>query len=76
MVTFQEIVDSLDCLSSEEQAALFELIRQRQIEEREAEILASRQELKQAIASGTAKKGNVRDLIAELLGDNDASSME
>ena len=25
---FQEIVDSLDCLSSEEQAALFELIRQ------------------------------------------------
>ena len=84
MMTVQEIVSSIallapsviNLLSTEDQEQLFELIRQRRIEEREAEILASRQELKQAIADGTAKKGNVRDLIAKLLRDNDAISLE
>ncbi len=75
-MTVQEIVNSIDLLSTEEREHLFELIRQRRIEEREVEILASRQELKQAIADGTAKKGDVRDLIVELLGDDDASSLE
>jgi hypothetical protein len=68
-MNFQEIVNSLDLLSSEERDTLWELIRQRRIKEQEAEILASRQELKEAIANGTAKKGDVRELIAELLGD-------
>ena len=73
-MTVQEIVNSIDLLSTEEREHLFELIRQRRIEEREVEILASRQELKQAIADGTAKKRDVRDLIAELLGDDDAKN--
>jgi hypothetical protein len=75
-MTLQEIVNSIDSLSIEDREYLFELIRQRRIKERETEILASRQELKQAIADGTAKKGDVRDLIAELLGEDDASSLE
>jgi hypothetical protein len=37
--------------------------------------LSSREELKQAISDGTAKKGNVHDLIADLLGDDDASCL-
>lgn len=76
MMTVEEIVDSIDRLSIEDQEKLFELIRQRQIEQQEAEILASRRELKQAISNGTAKKGSVRDLITDLLGDNDASCLE
>jgi hypothetical protein len=75
-MTVQEIINSIDRLSVEEREHLFELIRQRRIKEQKAEILASRQELKQAIRDGTAKKGDVRDLIAELLGDDDASSVE
>ncbi|WP_373539748.1 hypothetical protein [Chamaesiphon sp.] len=76
MMTFQEVVAAIETLSIEDRDRLYELIHHQKIADREAEILASRQELKQAIADGTAKKGDVRDLIAELLGDDDASSLE
>jgi hypothetical protein len=76
MMTVEDIVESIDQLSIEDQEKLFEIVRKRRIEQQEAEILASRRELKQAIANGTAKKGNVQDLIADLLGDNDASCLE
>jgi hypothetical protein len=76
MMTVEEIVDSIDNRSIEDQEKLFELIRKRRIVQQEAEILASRRELKQAIANGTAKKGSVRDLITDLLGDKDGSCLE
>jgi hypothetical protein len=76
MMTVEEIVDSIDRLSIEDREKLFELISKRRIVQQEAEILASRRELKQAIANGTAKKGSVQDLITDLLGDNDASCLE
>lgn len=66
-MTFQEVVAAIGTLSIEERDRLYELIRQQKVADREAEILASRQELKQAIADGTAKKGDIQDLIAELL---------
>jgi hypothetical protein len=66
-MTVKDIVESIDRLSTEDQEKLFELIRKRRIEQQEAEILASRHELKQAISNGTAKKGSVRDLITDLL---------
>ena len=75
-MTVEDIVNSIDRLSIEDQEKLYEIVRQRRIEQQEAEILASRRELKQAIADGTAKKGNVRDLITDLLGHNDASCLE
>ena len=75
-MTVEDIVESIDLLSIEDQEKLFELVRKRRIEQQEAEILASRRELKQAIANGTAKKGSVQDLIIDLLGDNDASCLE
>ncbi|WP_295622099.1 hypothetical protein [Chamaesiphon sp. GL140_3_metabinner_50] len=75
-MTVEDIVESIDLLSIEDQEKLFELVRKRQIEQQEAEILASRRELKQAIANGTAKRGTVQDLITDLLGDNDASCLE
>jgi hypothetical protein len=75
-MTVQDIVKSIEQLSIEDREELFEIIRQRRVEQREAEILAQRQELKQAIADGTAKTGSVQDLIADLVGDDDASCLE
>ena len=40
MLIFQEIIDSIESLSIEDQEYLFELIRKRRIENRRAEILA------------------------------------
>jgi hypothetical protein len=74
-MTVQDIVRSIEQLSIEDQEELFEVIRQGRIRQREAEILASRSELKQAIADGTAQRGTVQDLVADLLGDDDASCL-
>jgi hypothetical protein len=68
MLVFQEIIDSIESLSIEDQDYLFELIRKRRIENRWAEILANAQEVQQAFKDGTAKRGSVDDLIADLLG--------
>ena len=68
MLIFQEIIDSIESLSIEDQEYLFELIRKRRIENRRAEILANAQEVQQAFKNGTAKRGSVDDLAADLLG--------
>ncbi len=68
MLVFQEIIDSIESLSIEDQDYLFELIRKRRIENRRAEILANAQEVQQAFKDSTAKRGSVDDLIADLLG--------
>ena len=73
MIVFQEIIDSIESLSVEDQDYLFELIRKRRIENRRAEILANAEEVMQSFKNGTAKRGSVDDLIADLLGDDDAS---
>jgi hypothetical protein len=65
-MTVEDIVESIEQLSIEDQEKLFEIVRKRYIDRQEAEILASRGELKQAIADGTAKKGSVQDLINEV----------
>jgi len=75
-MTFQEIVNSIGSLSTEERDRLFDLIRQQRIEEQETETLANYRELQQAIKDGTAKKGSVQDLIGDLLGDNDENCLE
>lgn len=75
MIVFQEIIDSIESLSVEDQDYLFELIRKRRIENRRAEILANAEEVMQSFKNGTAKRGSVDDLIADLLGDDDASCL-
>ena len=70
MMTFQEIIDSIEELTIEDQDQLFEFIRKRRIENRRAEILANAQEVMEAFKNGTAKRGSVDDLIADLLGDD------
>lgn len=76
MMTLQEIISSINSLPIEDQEHLFEFLRQQRIENRQREILANAQEVKQAFKNGTAKRGSVNDLIADLLGDDDGSCLE
>ena len=76
MMVFQQIIDSIEVLSIEDQDYLFELIRKRRIENRRREILANSEEVMKSFKDGTAKRGSVDDLIADLLGDDDASCLE
>jgi hypothetical protein len=71
MMTFQEIVDSIEGLSIEDQEELFELIRKRRVEARRAEIAANAQEVFKAVEMETAKRGSFEDLKAYLLDDSD-----
>jgi len=76
MMTLQEIISSINSLPTEDQEHLFEFLRQQRIENRQQEILANAQEVIQAFKNGTAKRGSVDDLIADLLGDDDGSCLE
>lgn len=72
----QELIDSIEQLSIEDQDDLFELIRKRRIEQRRLEIAAHAETLKQEFQQGTAKRGTVDDLIADLLEDDDGDRLE
>jgi hypothetical protein len=76
MMTLQEIINSIESLPTEEREYLFEFLRQQRIENRRVEILANAQEVMQAFKDGTAHRGSVDDLIADLLGDDDGSCLE
>ncbi len=65
-MTLQEIIQSFDNLSGEEQDSLLEVLCQHRTEAKEKEILANFKELKQAITTGTAKRGTVEDLMNDL----------
>ena len=75
-MTLQEIIAQVESLPIEAQDQLFELIRKRRIENRRDEILANAQEVFKAVETGTAMRGSVDDLIADLLGDDDGSCLE
>lgn len=65
-MTLQEMIKSFEGLSGDEQDLLLEILRKYRAEAKEKEILANFKELKEAIATGTARKGTVEDLIADL----------
>lgn len=71
MMTFQEMIDSIESLTIEDQDHLFELIRKRRIEARRAEIAANAQEVFKAVEMGTAKRGTFEDLKSYLLENDD-----
>ncbi len=66
METLKEVIRSIELLADEDKEQLFEMLYQRRIEERRAEILANAQEVRQAFKEGKAKVGTVDDLIADL----------
>jgi hypothetical protein len=71
MITFQEMIESIETLTVEDQDRLFELIRKRRIENRRAEIAANAQEFFKAVEMGTAMKGTFEDLRSYLLAEDD-----
>lgn len=66
-MTFQEIIESIEGLSEEDQDLLFELIRKRKVEARRAEIAVTAQAVLQAVEAGTAKRGNFDQMKAYLM---------
>ena len=71
IVSFQEIIDSIEVLSLEDQDYLLELIQKRRIEKRRSEIAENAQLTFAGLDLGTAKKGNIDDLMADLLIDEE-----
>ncbi|MGC9524904.1 MAG: hypothetical protein ACP5D7_05120 [Limnospira sp.] len=71
MMNFQEIIDSIETLSVEDQERLFELIRKRRIEARRTAIATHATEVFRAVEMGTAERGNFENLKAYLLGDEE-----
>jgi ribosomal 50S subunit-associated protein YjgA (DUF615 family) len=70
-MTFQEIVDSIEQLSTEDQDELFDLIRKRRVEQRRSTISANARRVFQAVDDGTAKRGNFEDIKSYLLADDE-----
>ncbi|MBW4495050.1 MAG: hypothetical protein KME26_18585 [Oscillatoria princeps RMCB-10] len=66
-VSFQSVVECVEALSTEEQDLLFELIEKRRIERRRMEIAKNAAETLAASHAGTAKRGTLADLRADLL---------
>ncbi|MDJ0599588.1 MAG: hypothetical protein QNJ37_12190 [Crocosphaera sp.] len=66
MMTLQEMLNLFESLSGDEQDLLLEMLHKYKDQTREKEILTNFKKLKQAIATGTAKRGTVEDLIADL----------
>jgi hypothetical protein len=68
---FQDLIESVESLSIEDQDYLFELIHKRRIEKRREEIAKNGQETLNALAMGTAKKGTAEEIMAYLLEDEE-----
>ena len=68
---FQDIIDSLESLSVEDQDYLFYLIRKRRVKKRRLEIKENGKETLKALAIGTAIRGTAEDIKAYLLEDEE-----
>ena len=71
IVSFQDLIKSVESLSIEDQDYLFELIRKRRIDKRREEIARHGEETLKALARGTAKKGSAKEIMAYLLEDEE-----
>ena len=71
IASFQEIIESVESLSIEDQDYLFELIRKRRIEKRREEIAKNAQEAFKEVESGTAKRGSFEEIKFYLLGEEE-----
>jgi hypothetical protein len=72
---FQDLIESIETLSVEDQDYLFNLICKRRIEKRRSEIANKAQEILADLQQRKAKIGVVNDLIADLLEEDDTISM-
>jgi hypothetical protein len=66
-LSFQAVVEYVESLPIEAQDLLFELVINRRIEKRRIKIAANAERTLAALQSGTANRGSVTDLKADLL---------
>ena len=65
--SIQQVIEDFENLSLEDQDLLLELIHKRRIEKRRAEIAINADRTFKAIEKDRAKRGNLNDLMADLL---------
>jgi len=66
MSTIQSALDEVSNLEPIEQEIFYEILAKRRIEERREEIYNNAESTLKAIENGTAKKGSLEDLLADL----------
>ena len=64
--SFQEAIETIEALPPDDQALLIEIIRQRLIQHRRAELAAEVQEARAAYQGGEVRRGTVTELMQEL----------
>ncbi|AFY84644.1 hypothetical protein [Oscillatoria acuminata] len=68
IVSLQQAIECVKSLSLEKQYLLIKLIQKRRIEQRRQEIATHATQTLQSLKAGTAKRGTLADLRADLLG--------
>jgi hypothetical protein len=63
---FQEVIETVEALPPDDQIMLVEIIRQRLIEYRRAELASDVAESRAAYQSGDVRRGSVADLMEDL----------
>ena len=63
---FQEVIETVEALPFDDQELLVEIIRQRLIQRRRAELVADIAEARNAYQRGEVRRGTVADLMEEL----------
>ncbi|NEP60386.1 MAG: hypothetical protein F6K31_25855 [Symploca sp. SIO2G7] len=66
IASFDEILDMIDTLSLEEQNALLDIVRRRQVEQRRREIAKSIAQAKDEYKAGQVFRGTIDEIITEL----------
>ena len=67
----QQAIDSIEALSEDEQAFVFDLIQKRRIALRRKDIAQSALDTMFAVQNGTAKRGTAAEVMADIFGDNE-----
>lgn len=70
-ISFQEIIDSIESLSIEDQDYLFDLIQKRRMDKRREEIAKNGKKTLKALSLGKGKKGRSEEIKAYLLEDEE-----
>lgn len=64
---FQKIIETVEALPLDEQAILIEIIQKRLIQQRRVDIVAEVAEARQAYRTGDVRRGNVTDMMGEII---------
>ncbi|MFN6470722.1 MAG: hypothetical protein RMY36_013760 [Nostoc sp. SerVER01] len=68
-LSLQTVIEYVEALSIEDQDLLLEMIYKRRVEQRRKEITKNATQTLEAIRTGTAKRGMIDDLRADLLSE-------